>query len=178
MKHKPLPPLEELKEYLDYNPDRGSFTWKKKRKYSNIKIGQKAGGLNNEGYHRIDWLKSSYLGHRLAYYMYHGIDPLEKQVDHINGNTLDNRIKNLRLATHKQNRKNSKVCKNNNSGVTGVFWHKAGRKWVSCINVDCKPIYLGSFKKKEDAIQARIEAEKKYFSEFRRNPQIDCDFPK
>ena len=38
--------------------------------------------------------------------------------------------------------------------------------------------FLGAFINKEDAIQARIEAEKKYFGEFRRDSQIDCDFPK
>ena len=82
MRNKPLPPLEELKEYLDYNPDTGIFIWKKSNN-GFIKGGRKAGSLNNNGYSRIQFMKNQVMLHRVAYYMHYGVDPLEKLVDQI-----------------------------------------------------------------------------------------------
>ena len=81
MKANPLPPLEELKEFLDYNPDTGIFTWIKKPS-KKIKVGQQAGKMHSKGYIQITFRGFLYLAHRLAYYMYHGVDPLENLVDH------------------------------------------------------------------------------------------------
>ena len=169
MKAKPLPPLEELKEFLDYNPDTGIITWKKARR--GIRVGQVAGGSDLLGYFVILFNYKQYKAHRLAYYMYHGIDPLEKLVDHIDGNPLNNKIDNLRLATNEENQRNRSISKNNTSGTTGVTWIKECQRWRAHI----KKINLGHFINKEDAIQTRIEAEKKYFGEFRRDSQIDCE---
>ena len=139
-------------------------------------VGQEAGTIGK--YRRIRFNDKAYPAHRLAYYMYHGIDPLESEVDHIDGNYYNNKIDNLRLATHGENQRNRKLQINSTSGRTGVCWYKRYQTWVGYIYVDKKRIHLGSFTDKEDAIQARIEAEKKYFGEFRADSQIDCDFPK
>jgi len=176
MKSKPLPPLEELKEFLDYNPDTGIFTWKKQI-CNRIKVGQITGYTNSRGYKTIFFNCENWQLHRIAYYMYYGVDPLENEVDHQNGNRLDNTIKNLRLATLSLNRKNRKLNKNNTSGKTGVVWvgkPSKGRPYWKCdIGVNGKRIHLGCFEKdeKDKAIQARIEAEIKYFGEFRRQDQ-------
>jgi hypothetical protein len=167
MKYKPLPPLEELKEFLDYNPDTGILIWKKKPD-RRVKIGEAVGRDNGSGYLQTRYKRGFYLCSRLAYYIYHGVDPLQKQVDHINGNSLDNRIKNLRLATYSENGMNRvSLSRRNTSGFTGVYWNKRDKRWVARINPNRKQIHLGNFINKEDAIQARIEAEKKYFGEFR-----------
>ena len=167
MKFKPLPPLEELKEFLDYNPDTGIFTWIKPRK--GARLNHVAGSLRTtdktRGYIYIKFKDALYRANRLAYYMHHGIDPLEKLVDHIDGDKSNNKINNLRLATHLDNQKNRKLQINSTSGQTGVCRKRQG--WVSYISVDKKRIHLGFFADKEDAVQARIEAEKKYFGEFR-----------
>jgi len=168
IKNKPLPPLEALKEHFDYNPDTGIIIWKKKPSNRRIKIGEAVGRDNGGGYLQTRYKKGFYLCSRLAYYIYYGVDPLEKQVDHINGNSLDNRIKNLRLATVRQNSFNQSLSKRNTSGVTGVRWVKRDKKWVAYIRFNGKQTHLGYFANKEDAIQTRIEAEKKYFGEFRR----------
>ena len=124
MRYKPLPPLEELKEFLDYNPDTGIFIWKK-QVAQNIKVGQEAGAMNSNGYIQIRFKNSPYLAHRLAYYMYYGIHPLEKLVDHIDGDKTNNKIDNLRLATNSQNGMNRvSLAINNTSGATGVVWNK------------------------------------------------------
>ena len=165
---KPLPPLEELKEFLDYNPDTGIFTWKK-QVAPNIKVGQKAGVMHSWTYYIIITFKNrEYYAHRLGYYMYHGIDPLEKLVDHIDGDKSNNKINNLRLASKSQNGRNRvNLPSNNTSGVIGVSWDKNKKKWRSKICRDGVQKDLGHFTNKEDAIQARKEGEKKYFGRFR-----------
>ena len=95
--------------------------------------------------------------------------PNELQVDHINGNGLDNRKLNLRLVTPHQNNLNKGRSKHNTSGYPGVSWHKGERKWQAYIQVNEKPIFLGKFVLKDDAIKARQEAELIYFGEFTRN---------
>ena len=167
MKAKPLPPLKELKEFLDYNPDTGIFTWIKKPN-RRVKVGQVAGTMNNKGYIMISFRRSLYLAHRLAYYMYHGVDPLENLVDHENGGESNNKINNLRLANKSQNGTNHiKLRSDNTSGAIGVYWNKKLKKWVAWIVVNKVTKHLGLFTNKEDAIKARREAEIKYYGDFR-----------
>jgi hypothetical protein len=66
---------------------------------------------------------------------------------------------------------NRSLHKNNTSGIMGVYFNKKRDKWVSRINAYRKHINLGEFKDKEDAIKARLKAEKEYFGEFA--PQKD-----
>ena len=174
MRYKPLPPLEELKEFLDYNPDTGIFIWKK-QVAQNIKVGQEAGAMNSNGYIQIRFKNSPYLAHRLAYYMYYGIHPLEKLVDHIDGDKTNNKIDNLRLATNSQNGMNRvSLAINNTSGVTVVFFNKRKKKWTARITIDRFQKHLGIFANKEDAIKSRREAEIKYFGDFRgKEEEID-----
>jgi len=174
IENKPLPPLEVLKEHFDYNPDTGIIIWKKKTSIkARIKIGQEAGSekvkTETLSYREIKFNKTLYKAHRLAYYMYHGIDPSNNDIDHEDRNGLNNKINNLRLATRLENGRNRKFQKNNTSGITGVSWHKIRKRWVATIKINGKQKYVGSFFNKEDAIQARKEAEKKYFGEFRRS---------
>ena len=167
MKYKRLPPLEELKEYLDYNPDTGIFTWIKKPN-NTVKVGQEAGSKSSKGYIKIQFKGHSYFSHRIAYYMYHGVDPLENLVDHKYGDKSNNKIKDLRLASNAQNQMNHiKLRSDNTSGVIGVSWNKDKKKWRSTICRDGVQKDLGHFTNKEDAIQARKEGEKKYFGRFR-----------
>lgn len=89
-----------------------------------------------------------------------------KKYDHINRNPLDNRKDNFRLATHQENIRNSSKSKNNTSGFIGVSWNKNDNKWRAYIKIDYKQKYLGKFINKEDAITARLKAEKEYFGDF------------
>jgi hypothetical protein len=90
----------------------------------------------------------------------------DKWYDHINHNPLDNRKENLRKVTQTENNRNRSVAKNNTSGITGISLNKRNKNWRSRILVDGKSIELGSFRNKEDAIVARLQAELKYFGEF------------
>lgn len=90
-------------------------------------------------------------------------------VDHINHNKLDNRRENLRVCTAHQNSMNqSKRC-NNTSGVTGIVWDKLRNKWKAQICINSKTKHLGYYTTKEEAIEARRQAEIEYFGEFTPN---------
>ena len=82
--------------------------------------------------------------------------------DHINGDRLDNRKKNLRICTHSQNLMNQRVPSDNTSGYTGIIWDKERSMWM----VRIKKIHLGRFKELSKAIKARKQAELRYFGEF------------
>ena len=94
-----------------------------------------------------------------------------KNYDHADRNELNNLLNNLRPATRTQNAQNKSRQKNNTSGVSGVGWNKSKQKWVAYIRDHGKQLCLGSFVDKEDAIRARLLAEKEIFKEFA--PQQD-----
>lgn len=91
--------------------------------------------------------------------------PKDKEVDHIYHQLYDCRKSKLRIVTHADNMKNMSKKINNTSGFAGV-----GRKndmWRAYIGINGKTIHLGYFDKIEDAIDARNNAEVKYFGEYR-----------
>lgn len=87
-------------------------------------------------------------------------------IDHIDGNGLDNREKNLRVCSQKQNLYNRKVQSNNKLGVKGVRWNKHKNRFEPNITVDGKKIYLGRYKTVEEASEAYKKAAIKHFGEY------------
>ena len=71
----------------------------------------------------------SFKVHRVVWEQFNGKMEKGFQIDHINGNILDNRIENLRKATYAENQWNAKKRVDNKSGVKGVSWHKVTKKW-------------------------------------------------
>jgi len=102
--------------------------------------------------------------HKLIYMYHHGVFP--KQVDHINRNTLDNRIENLRLATNEQNMSNRGLFKTNKSGYAGVCWHKIKQKWGVNIGINGKIKHLGDFVDLDLAGLVSIEARDLYHGKY------------
>lgn len=84
-------------------------------------------------------------------------------IDHINRNRLDNRKENLRVCTQQENTFNSKLSKNNTSGIIGVYLRKDTNSWSSNLMFNREKISLGCYNTKEDAIIARLNGEIKYF---------------
>lgn len=152
-----------LKEILHYDPQTGVFT--RKVTASHYKAGSTAGHewKNSSGkmYRTIIIKQRHYLEHRLAFFYMTGKWP-KHQIDHADGNGLNNKWANLSETTNTGNQKNRRLSKNNNSGYIGVSYSKANRNWYSRIWVDGKKKHLGCFKNKEDAIKARKNAEIEY----------------
>ena len=87
-------------------------------------------------------------------------------VDHIDKNTFNTRISNLGFVTNQENGCNRLLGKNNKTGIMGVCWFKLRSKWAAQIKYNYKKIYLGIYENFEDAVVARLKAEKFYFGEF------------
>ena len=95
------------------------------------------------------------------------VNPSEDMVvDHINRNPLDNRRDNLRVCTQHENIFNTSMQCNNTSGVIGVTWDKSRNKWIAQIQINGKNKHLGRYNTKEEAIEARRQAEIEYFGDF------------
>ena len=150
---------EEASEAFEYDPDTGIITNKTNR--GKARKGEEAGWETEKGYRRVHLLDRNYMIHRLAWLLHHGEWP-KQDIDHINGVKDDNRIRNLRDVSRLENKRNSKKSVNNTSGVTGVKWHKRGRKWTASIKNLSEDIYLGLFDCFLDAIAARLRAEKEF----------------
>jgi len=97
------------------------------------------------------------------------LGPGPGEIDHRNGDGLDNQKKNLRRASHKSNTWNSrKHTKKSASPYKGVHWRKARCRWYAFIRPEGKKIYLGSFGNQKEAALAYDKAAKRYYGEFAR----------
>lgn len=94
-------------------------------------------------------------------------NPKGKKVDHRSHDTLDNRRRNLRSVTHSQNMQNRAGARRNTlSGVRGVSWNTAIKKWVAYIKIGRRNKYLGSFFSIKSASRAYAKANKKFYGRF------------
>ena len=142
--------LQYLKTVLDYDSNTGVFTHRTTRSPKAFP-GAKAGRINTNGHRQIGLDGERYMAHRLAWFWVHGIWPSD-EIDHINGNRDDNRIRNLRSATRKQNMENQALHCNNASGFRGISWHKANEKWTAYVNHNGKRFYLGIYSSVTEAV--------------------------
>jgi hypothetical protein len=155
---------KDLKELLEYRND--GYLIRKIKTANRVKVGDIAGCNTGNGYQKIRVDGKQYLSHRLIFFWHYGLLP--KEVDHINGDTSDNRIENLRAADRSHNAKNRGLSIKNTSGFTGVVQDKIRKKWKAQIMVDRKNILLGRFDNLQEAINIRNKAEKFYFKEWAR----------
>jgi hypothetical protein len=87
------------------------------------------------------------------------------EVDHINGNGLDNRRSNLRLVTRQQNSMNRGLNRNNTTGYKGVTRPMGSRSYIASVKFNYRRIYLGSFPTAESAARAYDAAARRYHGE-------------
>jgi len=172
----PLPSEKELKEYFDYDNKAGHLLRKKKTggsKGGRGTIGEPVGRIwTNPTSHKQYWVVKfkyqTFKLHRLiwAWHGYSVPNDNNHEIDHINGDSLDNCIENLRVGTNKQNQENRKVCVNSKTGVRGVTFHPNAKvkKYKAIINHHKKCIYLGGYATLEEAANARKQAERKYYT--------------
>jgi hypothetical protein len=145
---------KELKERLYYNPETGIFTWIK-TKNNRIKNNTIAGNINKTTkYLTIRINHTLYLAHRLAWLYVYGNWP-NNQIDHIDGNRLNNRICNIRNVTSRQNCQN--YTRHRNGHLVGTAYHKINKIWAAAIWIDKKNIHLGSFDTAIEAHEAYMQ---------------------
>lgn len=178
MKTKPIPDTDYLHECFRYED--GSLWWKQ-RPEEHFKTGGKTSRSSlchkwNARYagkqaftaieKRDDGRPGYYVGrigdigykaHRIIYKMFHGTEP--ENIDHLNGNPLDNRIENLASATIQENARNMRRRTTSIGRVPGVRYREDKGRWAARIRVSYKEIFLGYFDTKEQAISARRDAE-------------------
>jgi hypothetical protein len=156
-------------QQLAYDPDTGLLWWKPphtgRRRNKDRPVGTLRTNSSGTTYVMVGVGKNMIQAHVLAWLLHYKEYP-EHEVDHINGVGYDNRIVNLRKATHAENSLNGKVRRDNSSGVTGVSFCRRTGKWFAAVRVNRRMKFIGRFTRKEDAIKARIEAERQYYGEF------------
>lgn len=118
---------EELTRLLEYSEETGEFRWRIWGQ--GRKPGKPAGALRANNYWGIIINGRQYLAHRLAWFYVTGKWP-ELQVDHIDGNGINNRFNNLREASYAQQRANTPYHNTNTSGYRWVFWDAHKCKWL------------------------------------------------
>ncbi len=130
--------------------DREDYQWASQRKWC----------CGSNGYPRAD--RNMYL-HKLIT----GTEG-SNEIDHANGNKLDNRRNNLRRCNHSQNMWNTKVTRENKLGVKGIWWNPEQSRFHSQLRVNGKRIWVGYFLTLEEAKKAYAEAVRRLRGEFGR----------
>lgn len=142
--------LERLRSLIAYDPALGTFTWKVQQGKS--RVGSAVGHVQH-GYAKACIDKEQLRLSRVAWFMTHGVWP-SGQIDHIDGNKLNNRISNLRDVPMSVNMQNRYSVRRKNDGLPyGVSPSRDGKKFVANIRV-------GTFETAEEASEAFMNAKR------------------
>ena len=158
-----------VREYLHYDPETGAFTWLKERHGKRWPAGRPAGYVC-QGYLRINLFHVKLAASRFAWVYMTGEWP-EALVDHRDGNKLNNRWANLRLATPSQNAMNSiakRLTTTRVGGLKGATWCATNERWRASICKDGKQHNLGLYDTEDAAHDAYKKAAAKMFGEWAR----------
>ena len=157
-----IPSKEILHSLFAYKD--GELYWKVKPA-QRVNIGDIAGSIS-AGYKQVFIKSKPYKSHRIIFMMQHGY--VSDQIDHIDGNPLNNKIKNLRAVTNSQNQLNRKISKNSKTGYKGVCVHSQTGKYIVRVSVYGKDKYFGIYEDLELAGLVAEMARKKYHGEYAR----------
>lgn len=166
-----------VREALTYDPATGKFHWRQDRPANHFKTlqaerawktryggkiaGTKIKNKNGKVYRYVAMEGRVILAHRIAFLYVTGRWPV--MLDHINGDGTDNRWRNLReVSGCSENNKNQRRRTDNTSGQTGVIFYKRTQQWRARITVDGKHKSLGYFDEYDDAVMARLKAEREH----------------
>lgn len=173
MANRQLPPAGVLRQLLSYDPDTGKLYWMQRPpEFFSTERACRAWNAKHQGREAFTTIGSSgyregrvfgvlLRTHRVAVAMSNDCWPPE-EVDHINGDRLDNRLENLRPASRTQNARNQKVPFDSLSGAIGVSFYSRDGTWHAKISTGGRNIHLGYFPTKAQAVAARKEAERRY----------------
>lgn len=170
--------VEYLKECFDLNPVTFKLSWRTRpehhfahsrsqSRFNTMYAGKIAGFEYEEVKSGLKYIKVKFhnkgiVAHRIIWALVKGEIP-EYDIDHIDGNGLNNNPENLRLCDEFINSRNKRKHKNNTSGVTGVTWRAERNKWLAQGRIykgkDFVNTYLGMFDNIEDAAKVRKQWE-------------------
>lgn len=145
--------IKQVRDALHYDYKTGEIRWKNPP-HERIKFASLAGCFNHHGYLRIRLFGEQFQAHRIAWALYYGKWP-NNDLDHIDGNRGNNKIRNLRLASKSINSQNlRKPLRNNHSGFLGVV--PSGRKWMAKIRLPNggKQMVIGRYITAQEAHEA------------------------
>ena len=120
--------------------------------------------IGHKDYRGGSFLGKVWLEHQLVFIYHHGWVP--KQIDHINRDTLDNRIENLRACSRRQNQYNKAKKRDATSRYFGVCWCKRRKKWIAQITADGIKQRLGGYDDEREAARVRDRAARRLHGEF------------
>jgi hypothetical protein len=106
---------------------------------------------------------------RIVFLLANGYLTKGKEVDHIDCNTSNNNLENLREVTPSQNQHNRSINKNNTSGHKGVYWEKTVKKWRVRIKLKRKNYDFGFYENLEEAVQVMTSERARLHGEFGRD---------
>lgn len=171
-----LPSPEILRKLLRYDPETGKLFWRERgveffkdecfcRSWNTKWAGKEAFKANLNGYKGGGVLGKTYKAHRVIWAMEKGYWP-KYDIDHINHNTKDNRLENLRDSEKFQNMANMSRHKDSLSKYLGVCWSGKHKKWKAEISKRGNRFHLGLFGDQTSAALAYDEAAKRLHGEF------------
>lgn len=173
-----LPDIDYLRQRLRYEPDTGKLYWRDCASMPARWLSRWAGteaftAGDNNGYRQGCVDNKLYRAHRVIWALHYGAWP-SGHIDHIDHDTSNNRISNLRIVSRAENNRNASMRRDNKSGVTGVYEEPRGTKrWRAYARFNNELKCLGLFFTKEEAVDARKNAEKQFgFHENHGRPKL------
>lgn len=170
MAKRPLPTPAELRQLLRYDAETGKLVWLARpveffdhcapehrlnacKAWNAAWAGKKTGYQDRHGYIYVTLFHRRTSAHRIAWCLETGKWPAG-QIDHKNGKRDDNRFENLRDVSNAENHRNLKLNELNTSGVAGVYWCPATKKWRAEVICNRQRYRLGRFSELGDAAAA------------------------
>jgi hypothetical protein len=169
--------VARLRLFVDMDPDTARLYWRSRkggmwffgaslthsaaRQFNTKSAGKRADKPDGRGYTYISIRGKNFRAHRVVWALHYGEWPTG-HLDHMNGIRDDNRVNNLRVAGARENNVNKALDKRNRFGCHGIVEIKRLNRFAATINIDGKTVYLKSYATVEEAIEARLAAEKHY----------------
>ena len=161
---KPRPTIEELREYLDYDPESGVLTWKKSAG-TRAQGTPTCSGLSGDGYKQLQFRGTNFKAHRVAFALHHGHWPTP-YCDHIDGDPLNNRADNLRECSPSENQHNRRIRRDNTTGIKGVM--RKGNGYIARVRIKGVS-YTKYFRSLKDAAAYAKQLREQLHGEFARH---------